>query len=62
MAQEISHFSEMIYLGPPVTLKIRSRSSKPNQHLSVSQRYIQADLVESRQLVHEMSWVQEFVT
>ena len=47
-----------------MTFKIRSRSPKLNQLLRLSQRYIQANLVEFHHLhvVHDISRVQEFVT
>ena len=40
-------------LSPAVTLKSRSRSTKPNQLFTMSQCYIHANLVEICQPVHE---------
>ena len=60
--QEIYHYNEIFtYLSPPVTLKIRSRSPKSNQLLSLSQRYIHASLVTFHPLVQEISFKQESV-
>ena len=41
-------------LSPTVTLKIRSRSLKPNQLIIMSQCYIHANLVEIHPPVHEI--------
>ena len=49
-------------LSPAVTLKIRSRSPKPNQLFIMSQCYIHANLVKIHQLVHEISCKQDSVT
>ena len=49
-------------LSPAVTLKIRSRSPKPNQLIIMSQCYIDANLIKIHQPVHEISWKQESVT
>ena len=49
-------------LNPVVTLKIRSRSPKPNQLFIMSQCYIHANLVKIHPLVHEISCIQESVT
>ena len=48
-------------LSPATTLKIMSRSPKPNQLFSVSQCYIYANLVKICQLVHEISCRQETI-
>ena len=42
-------------LSPAVTLKIRSRSPKPNQLFIMSQCYIHANLVKIHPPVHEIS-------
>ena len=49
-------------LSPAVTLKIRSRSPKPNQLFIMSQCYIRANLVKIHPPVHEYSCIQESVT
>ena len=49
-------------LNPAVTLKIRSRSPKPNQLFIMSQCYIHANLVKIHPPVHEISCKQESVT
>ena len=49
-------------LSPAVTLKIRSRSPKPNQLFTMSQCYIHANLVNIHPPVHEISCKQENVT
>ena len=49
-------------LSPAVTLKIRSRSPKPNQLFIISQCYIHANLVKIHPLIHEISCKQESVT
>ena len=49
-------------LSPAVTLKIRSRSPKPNQLIIMSQCYIHANLVKIYPPVHEISCKQESVT
>ena len=49
-------------LSPTVTLKIRSRSPKPNQLFIMSQCYISANLVKIYPTVQEMSCKQESVT
>ena len=49
-------------LSPAVTLKIRSRSPKPNQLFNMSQCYIHANLVKIHPPVHEISCKQESVT
>ena len=49
-------------LSPAVTLKIRSRSPKPNQLFIMSQCYIHANLVKIHQPVHETLCKQESVT
>ena len=49
-------------LSPAVTLKIRSRSPKPNQLFVMSQCYIHANLVKIHPPVHEISCKQESVT
>ena len=49
-------------LSPTVTLKIRSRSPKPNQLFIMSKCYIHANLVKIHPPVHEISWKQESVT
>ena len=49
-------------LNPAVTLKIRSRSPKPNQLFIMSQCYIHANLVKVHPPVHEISCKQESVT
>ena len=46
-------------LSPTVTLKIRSRSLKPNQLFMVSRYYIHANLVKIHQPVHEILCTQE---
>ena len=48
-------------LSPAVTLKIRSRSPKPNQLIIISQCYIHANLVKIHPPVHETSRKQESV-
>ena len=48
--------------SPAVTLKIRSRSPKPNQLFNMSQCYIFAKLVKIWQSVHEISCKQESIT
>ena len=48
-------------LSPTVTLKIRSRSSKPKQLFIMSQCYIHANLVKIHPPVHEISCKQESV-
>ena len=45
-------------LSPAVTLKNRSRSPKPNQLFIMSQCYIQANLVEICQSIHEIWCIQ----
>ena len=45
-----------------MTLKIKSRSPKPNQHFIMSQCYIHANLLKIWQQVHEISCTQESVT
>ena len=49
-------------LSPAVTLKIRSKSPKPNQLFIISQCYIHANLVKVHPPVHEISRIQESVT
>ena len=49
-------------VSPAVTLKIRSRSPKPNQLIIMSQCYIHANLVKIHPPVHEISCKQESVT
>ena len=49
-------------LSPTVTLKIRSRSLKPNQLFIKSKCYIHANLVKIHSPVHEISCKQESVT
>ena len=49
-------------LSPAVTLKIRSRSPKPNQLFIMSQCYIRANLFKFHPPVHEISCKQESVT
>ena len=49
-------------LSPTVTMKIRSRSPKPNQLFIMSQCYIHANLVKIHPPVHEISCKQESVT
>ena len=49
-------------LSPAVTLKIRSRSPKPNQLIIMSQCYIHANLVKIHPPVHEITCKQESVT
>ena len=49
-------------LSPAVTLKIRSRSPKPNRLIIMSQCYIHANLVKIHLPVHEISCKQESVT
>ena len=49
-------------LSPAVTLKIRSRSPKPNQLVLMSQCYIHANLFKIHPPVHEISCKQESVT
>ena len=49
-------------LSPAVTLKIRSRSPKPNQLIIMSQCYIHANLVKIHPPVHKISCKQESVT
>ena len=48
-------------LSPAVTLKIRSRSPKPNQLIIMSQCYIHANLVKIHPSVHQISPKQESV-
>ena len=48
-------------LRPAVTLKIRSRSPKPNQLFNMSQCYIHANLVKIHPPVHKISCKQESV-
>ena len=48
-------------LCPTVTLKIRSRSAKPNQLFIMSQCYIRTNLVKIHPSVHEISCKQESV-
>ena len=48
-------------LSPAVTLKIRSKSPKPNQLFIISQCYIHANLVKIHPPVHEISRIQESV-
>ena len=47
--------------SPALTLKIRSRSPKPNQLFKMSQCYIHANLVKIHPSVHEISCKQENV-
>ena len=49
-------------LSPTVTLKIRSRSLKPNQLFIMSPCYIHANLVKFHPAAHEISCKQESVT
>ena len=49
-------------LSPAVTLKIRSRSPRPNYLFIMSQCYIQANLLKIHPKVHEISCKQENVT
>ena len=49
-------------LSSTVTLKIRSKSPKPNQLFIMSHCYIHANLVTIHPLVHEISCKQESVT
>ena len=49
-------------LSPTVTLKIRSRSPKPNHLFIMSHRYIHANLSKIHLPVHEISCKQESVT
>ena len=49
-------------LSPAVTLKIRSKSPKPNQLFNMSQCYIHANLAKIHPPVHEISCKQESVT
>ena len=49
-------------LSPAVTLKIRSRSPKPNQLFTMSQCYIRANSVKLHLPVHEISCKQKSVT
>ena len=49
-------------LSPTVTLKIRSRSPKPNQLFIMSQCYSHANLVKIHPPVHDISCKQESVT
>ena len=49
-------------LSPAVTLKIKSRSPKPNQLIIMFQCYIHANLVKIHQSVYEISCKQESVT
>ena len=49
-------------LSPAVTLKIRSRSPKPNQLFTMSQCNIHANLVKIHPLVHEILCKQKSVT
>ena len=49
-------------LSPAVTLKIRSRSPKPNQLSIMTQCYIHANLFKICQTLHEISFRQETVT
>ena len=45
--------SNLAVLSPAVTLKNRSRSPKPNQHFIMSQCYIDANVVQICQPIHE---------
>ena len=49
-------------LNPAVTLKIRSRSPKPNQHFIMSECCIQTNLVKIHRSVHKISCKQESFT
>ena len=49
-------------LSPAVTLKIKSRSLKPNQLFILSKCYIHANVVKMHSPVHEISCKQESVT
>ena len=49
-------------LSPAVTLKIMSRSPKPNQLIIIYQCYIHANLLKIHPPVHEISCKQESVT
>ena len=49
-------------LSPAVTLKIRSKSPKPNELFCISQCYIHANLVKIHPQVHEILCIQESVT
>ena len=49
-------------LSPAVTLKIRSRSPKPNELFIMSQCYIHANLIKIHPPVHEISCKRERVT
>ena len=49
-------------LSHTVTLKIRSRSPKPNKHFIMSHCYIHANLVKIHPPVHKISCKQESVT
>ena len=51
----------LVVLSPTVTLKIRSRSPKPNQLFIMFQCYIHANLVKIWQPVHEILCKQERV-
>ena len=55
-------FGLNLAVSPAVTMKIRSRSPKPNQLFLMSQRYIRANLVKILPPVHEISCTQESVT
>ena len=60
MAQEISYFSEnSIYLSPPVTLKMMSRSPKSKCHISLSQQYIYASLEKIHPLVLKIFYLKD---
>ena len=55
------YFSEIFtYFSPPVTLKMRSRSLKSNQLLSLSYWYIYVSLETIHPLIQEISYIQDY--
>ena len=57
----MSHHLNLTF-STAVTLKIRSRSLKPNHFFILSQCYIHANLIKIHPVVHEISCTQESVT
>ena len=51
---------KITYLNPPMTLKMRSRSPKSNQILSLSYWYIYVSLKKIHPLVQEKSYIQDY--
>ena len=61
MFKRYINFSEIFtYLGPPVTLKMRSRSPKSNKLLRLSKWYSYVSLEKIHPLVQEISYIQDY--